>query len=82
MRKAVAVPYVIALILGVAVIALIGIWVVMSGGKLGKQSLETQCQAKALEICIKQDGTGSATLPPELKCPATGIETNCVNLIK
>lgn len=53
MRKGVAVPYVIALILGVAVIALIGIWFVMSGGKFSKQSFETLCQSKIVVYCNK-----------------------------
>ena len=53
MRKAVAVPYVIALILGVAVIALIGIWFVTSGGKFTKESISTECRSKAVEFCTR-----------------------------
>lgn len=51
MQKAVAVPYVIALILGIAVIALIGIWFVMSGGKFSTQSGKTLCDNKFLQWC-------------------------------
>jgi len=51
MRKAVAVPYVIALILGVAVIALVGIWFVMSGGKFTSGSSKTLCDNKFLQYC-------------------------------
>ncbi len=50
--KAVAIPYVIALILGVAVIALIGIWFVTSGGKFGSQSAVTLCDNKFLAFCV------------------------------
>lgn len=76
MRKAVAVPYVIALILGVAVIALIGIWFVMSGGKFTTQSLETSCQSKAVQSC-SQKLSGSAELPSECSSIASKITTRC-----
>lgn len=52
MPKGVAVPYVIALILGVAVIALIGIWFVTSGGKFGGQATTTSCDNKFGVYCI------------------------------
>lgn len=53
MRKAVAVPYVIALILGVAVIALLGIWFVITGGRFSGQSSDTYCQGQQVEYCTK-----------------------------
>ncbi len=53
MRKAVAVPYIIAILLGVAVIGLVGVWFVSSGGKLTKASVETECRTKALEFCTR-----------------------------
>ena len=53
MRKGVAVPYVIALILGVAVIALLGIWFVTTGGKFSTESASTLCRSKALEFCTR-----------------------------
>ncbi|MBI1979118.1 MAG: hypothetical protein HYS62_03630 [Candidatus Aenigmarchaeota archaeon] len=53
MRKAVAVPYIIALVLGVGVIALLGIWFVMTGGKFTKQSTETECKNAISIFCSK-----------------------------
>ena len=81
MQKAVAVPYVIALILGVAVVGLVGIWLVMSGGKFTGQSLESSCQSKALQICSKQI-TGSADLTGTECAPITSkITTTCKVLL-
>lgn len=54
--KAVAVPYIIALILGVAVIGLVGYWFVSTGGKFGGQSAITICENKFLQYCIGKDG--------------------------
>ena len=51
MRKAVAVPYVIALVLGVAVIALLGFWFVTTGGKFSEQATKTQCESKLVVYC-------------------------------
>ena len=57
MRKAVAVPYIIALILGVAVIALLGVWFVMSGGKFTTQSGKSLCDNKFLQWCTTKGPT-------------------------
>ncbi|MBI2005167.1 MAG: hypothetical protein HYS80_00185 [Candidatus Aenigmarchaeota archaeon] len=56
MRKAVAVPYIIALILGVAVIGLVGYWFATTGGKFGGQSAKTICDNKFLQYCITKSG--------------------------
>lgn len=50
--RGVAVPYIIALILGVAVIGLVGYWFATSGGKFGGQSAKTICENKFLQYCI------------------------------
>ena len=76
MRKGVAVGYIIALILGVAVIALIGVWLVMSGGKFSKSSIELECK-KAISIaCVKSLGVaGSISYDPSdiAKCIDAGV---------
>lgn len=54
MKKGVAIPYVIALILGIAVIGLVGAWFVISGGRFGKQATETTCLNKAVEFCARK----------------------------
>lgn len=59
--KAVAVPYIIALILGVAVIGLVGYWFASSGGKFGGQSAITICENKFLQYCIGKGGSETWT---------------------
>jgi len=75
MRKAVAVPYVIALILGVAVIALIGVWFIMSGGKFGKSSTEIECKSAISIYCSKLVSglSNPLTSSDQTKCTNTGI---------
>lgn len=51
MTKAVAIPYIIALVLGVAIIGLIGYSFVSSGGKFSSQSTKTFCENKFLQYC-------------------------------
>lgn len=55
MKKAVAVPYIIVLILGVAVIGLVGYWFASSGGKFSGQSAKTICENKFLQYCITKN---------------------------
>lgn len=58
MTKAVAVPYVIALILGIIVVAVIGYWFfVVAGGGGGQLSL-TQCQARFIAFCTQYSAAG------------------------
>lgn len=59
MRKAVAVPYVIALVLGVAVIALLGIWFVVTGGRFSGQASDTYCQGQQVQYCSQYIATGT-----------------------
>jgi len=76
MRKAVAVPYVIALILGVAVIALIGIWFVMAGGKFSKSSAELECKKAIAIACVKSIGVPGDVTPDttdQTKCNDVGV---------
>ncbi len=49
--KAVAVPYIIAILLGVAVIGVVGFWFVSSGGKLSSQSSGLECDTQRLIFC-------------------------------
>ena len=45
MKKAVAIPYVIALILGVVVVALMGYWFVAQGGKTISAGTQAECDS-------------------------------------
>jgi len=53
MKKAVAIPYVIALILGVVVIGLLGYWFVSQGGKTVGEGDKAECQAKIFSYCVQ-----------------------------
>lgn len=78
MRKGVAIGYVIALILGVAVVALIGIWFVTSGGKFAKASLEGDCRIAMAKECTKGISSGSASVAitfPSTECTSLGFKS-------
>lgn len=49
--KGIAIPYVIALILGIIVVGVIGYWFFVLGGQGGGAGLETMCRAKAISYC-------------------------------
>ena len=51
MKKGVAVPYIIAILLGVAVIGLIGYWLFVSGGKIRQSATLQECRTDALTWC-------------------------------
>src|SRR3990172_7100789 len=58
MRKAVAVPYIIAILLGIAVIGLVGYWFFVSTGRLGGAATLTDCQNKEVQYCSQWLRTG------------------------
>lgn len=49
--KAVAIPYVIALVLGVIIIGVIGYWFVSQGGKTVGVGSKAECDAKQSQYC-------------------------------
>ncbi len=49
--KGIAVPYIIAILLGVGVIGLVGYWLFVSGGRLGTTTAENNCKNDLLAIC-------------------------------
>ena len=54
MKKAVAIPYIIALIIGVIVVAVLGYWFISSGIIGNKIGTEAQCTARKTEYCTTQ----------------------------
>jgi hypothetical protein len=56
----VPIPYIIALILGVIVIALLAYWIFFSGGNLGTIITEKGCEAKKMGYCNEYKTTGKA----------------------
>lgn len=53
MAKAVAIPYVIALILGVIVIAILVYWFINQAGKTTTVGTSAECQAKEFSYCVQ-----------------------------
>ncbi len=74
MKKGIAVPYIIAILLGVAVIGLIGYWLFLSGKGIGTGAKETECNSELNIYCSdwlrtgsepsRWDGTCNAVLRP------------------
>ncbi|MBI2005325.1 MAG: hypothetical protein HYS80_01010 [Candidatus Aenigmarchaeota archaeon] len=52
--KAVAIPYVIALIIGVVVVAVLAYWFISSAGKGSSIGTEAECTARKVEYCTTQ----------------------------
>ncbi|MBI2084100.1 MAG: hypothetical protein HYT70_00595 [Candidatus Aenigmarchaeota archaeon] len=66
MRKGIAVPYIIAILLGIAVIGLIGYWLFVSGGRIGISSAELQCNNQVIRYCDQQARATPAGSTPDL----------------
>jgi hypothetical protein len=64
MKGQIPVKYIIALILGIAVVALIGFWFfIVAGGFVGELT-EAQCRARLLQFCNEKFGAGETTTTP------------------
>lgn len=51
MKKGVAIPYIVAILLGIAVIGLIGFWLFKSTGIFGTKAVEQTCRNNFLKWC-------------------------------
>ena len=71
--KAVAVPYIIALVLGIGVLGLVGYWLFTSGGKFGGEALSAQCNIQKLIFC---QGGGWKS-----ECGSQPSQTECSQLV-
>ena len=64
MKKGVAVPYIIAILLGVGVIGLVGYWLFASGGQFGAGAATQQCRTDFQTACNQwADGGYSGSKP-------------------
>ncbi len=84
MRKAVAIPYIIALVLGVIIIALVGYFLFGQFGKTSTVGKDAECQSKLLQYCMKwisNDRTCSDSTRPDPKilegCPSGPLRADC-----
>ena len=53
MNKAVAIPYVIALILGLIAIVILAYWFISQSGKTTNVGTGAECQAKLFSYCVQ-----------------------------
>ncbi len=56
--KAVAIPYVIALILGIMVVGILAYWLINQAGKTTAQGASAECQGKIFSYCLAWDAQG------------------------
>mgnify|MGYP001579780828 CR=1 FL=1 len=61
--KAVAIPYVIALIFGVIVISILAYWIINQSGKTSAAGSSAECQAKAFSYCVQWQVKGGDAGP-------------------
>lgn len=74
-KGSVPVPYIIALLLGIAVIAILAYWFFFSGGKFGGAVSEAACRAKLLKYCTEWKAAGYITPCPT--CTIKQFSTTC-----
>ncbi len=73
--KAVAIPYIIALVLGVVVIGLLGYWLVLQSGKTISGGITTECDA----LCVAWRNSGFNLKPIGInKCPEYAEEDGII----
>lgn len=73
--KAVAIPYIIAILLGVGVIGLVGYWFFVSGGQFGTGVANQQCRTDFQQSCQTWVAVGYSTNIP----PKNGVFENVDN---
>lgn len=56
--KGVAIPYIIAIIFGVVVLAIIGYWFFVMGGKFGMTTTSTECSTMKVSYCQESYSLG------------------------
>ncbi len=92
-KKGIAIPYIIALILGIIVVGVIGYWFFATTGTGGGSAAVANCNAKKLQWCNEWTKTGFQTSPSGTLgtwdahasgCTALGVgdpsETSCRSL--
>lgn len=84
MRKAVAIPYVIALVLGVIVIATLAYWLISQAGKTTDTGSSVECKAKTFSFCVtwqNADPKCETSKPTEIDgCDVPKDNAVCKNL--
>lgn len=73
-KGALPIPYIIALIIGVIVVAVLAYWFVTSGGKGTGIGKEAECRARMLDMCATGE---SARAKAQEVCPASELSKIC-----
>lgn len=60
-KGSVPIPYIIALLLGIAVVAILGYWFFVLGGQWGGEVTMQRCRSKAVTYCTTWQSNGYAT---------------------
>lgn len=82
MRKGIAVPYIIAILLGVAVIGFVGYWLFLSTGRLGFGAASQQCKNDFLEACTVWGAGGyNGNTPPQKGVFSATTNSDCAKSI-
>ncbi len=72
-KGAVPVPYIIALLLGIAVVAVLGYWFFVLGGQIGGEATLQNCKSKATIYCNSwQTNNYAKTLTGDPDVPLIG----------
>jgi len=84
-KKGDAIWYIIAVILGVAVILVLGYWFFNLGGKIGGKTAVAECEAKQITYCQNWKNLGCADVKPidigwDDKCDVPDV-TECEGLL-
>lgn len=79
----VPIPYIIALILGIAIVAILAYWFFSTGGKFTNTISQADCSARQMQWCAQWKAAGSpapsktGTIKPFSEpCPASGTYAN------
>ncbi|MBI1978652.1 MAG: hypothetical protein HYS62_01160 [Candidatus Aenigmarchaeota archaeon] len=75
MKKAVAIPYVIALILGIIVVGILGYWFVSQGGKTIGSGSAAECETLKFNYCkgfVQWDTKCGVIAPGITECNSCG----------
>ncbi len=83
MKAALPIPYIIAIMIGIVVIAVLVYWLISSSGSGGAVISSGECKARMLSYCLeKQAGLGQWTDKDKQVCGFEESKIECAKLVK
>ncbi len=79
-KKGIAIPYIIALILGIVVVGVIGYWFFTTTGTGSGSAAVASCNTKKLQWCSEYSKTGFASVPIALGDWGIAFAPGCKDL--